>query len=51
VQGSLALCDRLAELTHEPDAASSELQRLCEHERLRVPAMVRKAVRDRDEAI
>ncbi|HVB43154.1 MAG TPA: hypothetical protein VNF47_10670 [Streptosporangiaceae bacterium] len=47
-----ALFDRLAALTQAPDAAFTELQRLCQDDdRLRVPPTVRNAARDRDEAI
>ena len=48
----LAFFDRLAELTRAPDAAFPELRALYEgDDRLRVPATVRNAVLNRDEAI
>lgn len=47
-----ALFDHLATLTQTPDTAFTELQRLCRtDERLRVPAAVHNAVRDREEVI
>jgi hypothetical protein len=47
-----ALFDRLAKLTQAPDAAHTELLRLCQtDERVRVPAIVRNAVRDREEPL
>jgi Transglutaminase-like superfamily len=45
------LFDRLAALTQEPDSSFAELRRLCQDERLRVPAAVRNAVRGREEPI
>lgn len=49
---TLALFDRLAALTHDPDAAYAEVRASYEgDERLRVPATVRNAVRDREEAV
>jgi hypothetical protein len=45
------LFDRLAELTLAPDGNRAELRRLYEDERLRVPATVRNAVRDREEPV
>jgi hypothetical protein len=45
------LFDRLAALTQEPDKAHAELGRLCQDERLRVPAKVRNHLRQREEAI
>jgi hypothetical protein len=46
-----ALFDRLAELTLAPDDNLAELRRLYEDERLRVPATVRSARRNRQEAL
>ncbi len=46
-----ALFDRLAALTREPDRGFAELRRLCDDNRLRVPPVVRNAVRQRDEPI
>jgi hypothetical protein len=47
-----ALFDRLATLTHAPGDSFAELLGLCRaDERLRVPATVRNAVRDRDEPL
>ncbi|MBO0787558.1 MAG: transglutaminase domain-containing protein [Actinobacteria bacterium] len=47
-----AFFDRLAVLTQDPDAASAELERLCEtDDRLRVPPVVRNEVRRRDEPL
>lgn len=52
IGGELAsLFDRLAALTQAPDASFTELRQLCEDERLAVPAAVRNAVRQRDEAL
>jgi len=49
---AIAFVDRLAELTHEPDAHHDELRRLCAGDaRLRVPATVFNAVRDRPEPV
>jgi hypothetical protein len=45
------LFDRLAELTLEPDDNHAELRRLYEDERLRVPATVRNAARNRQEPL
>jgi hypothetical protein len=46
------LFDRLATLTQTPDGSFTELIRLCQaDERLRVPAIVRNAVRGRDEPL
>jgi hypothetical protein len=51
-QGALVLLDRLAALTRTPDAACAELHALYEGDaRLRVPATVRNAVLNREEAI
>ncbi|MCS7484517.1 transglutaminase-like domain-containing protein [Umezawaea endophytica] len=46
-----ALFDRLAGLTLDPDANADELRELCQDERLGVPAVVRNAVRERDEPV
>ena len=46
-----ALFDRLAALTQTPDEAFAELRRLGQDDRLRVPSVVRNAVRAREEAI
>jgi hypothetical protein len=47
-----ALFDRLATLTQTPGDSFAELLRLCQaDERLRVPAIVRNAVRGRDESL
>jgi hypothetical protein len=44
--------DRVAALTHTPDAAFTELRALYEgDERLRVPATVRNALLNREEAV
>jgi hypothetical protein len=49
---SAAFLDRLAALTRAPDATFAELRALYEGDgRLRVPATVRNAVLNRDEAI
>jgi hypothetical protein len=45
------LFDRLAALTQTPDSAFAQLRELCQDDRLRVPPVVRNAVRQRDEAI
>ena len=51
-QDQLALFDRLAALTHAPDAAFAELRAPYEgDERLRVPATVRNAALNRQETI
>jgi hypothetical protein len=51
-QDQLALFDRLAALTHGPDAAFAELRALYEgDERLRVPPTVRNAALNRQETI
>lgn len=47
----IALFDRLAALTVDPDANVTELEALYQDERLRVPASVRNALRECDEAI
>jgi Transglutaminase-like superfamily len=48
----LALFDRLAELTADPDASFAQLRALqTEDDRLRVPPMVRNALRGRDEPV
>ena len=46
-----ALFDCLAALTQTPDSAFAQLRELCQDDRLRVPPVVRNAVRQRDEAI
>jgi Transglutaminase-like superfamily len=47
-----ALFDRLAALTREPDHGFAELRQLSDHDdRLRVPPVVRNAVRQRDEPV
>jgi hypothetical protein len=46
-----ALFDWLAELTLAPDDNHAELRRLYEDERLRVPATVRNALRNREEPL
>jgi hypothetical protein len=46
-----ALFDRRAALTQTPDSAFAQLRELCQDDRLRVPPVVRNAVRQRDEAI
>ena len=46
-----ALFDRLAVLTQSPDSSFAELQRLCQDSRLRVPAVVHNALRNRDEPL
>jgi hypothetical protein len=46
-----ALFDRLAEVTLAPDENAAELRRLYADERLRVPATVRNALRDRQEPV
>ena len=47
-----ALYDRLAALTHDPEADFAELRRLCrEDERIRVPSAVYNALHDRAEPI
>jgi len=46
-----ALFDRLAALTHTPDASAAQLRQLCEDDRLRVPSAVRNHLRDRDEVL
>jgi hypothetical protein len=47
-----AMFDRLAKLTQAPDASHTELLRLCQtDEGLRVPAIVRNALRDREEPL
>ncbi|MFB9236104.1 transglutaminase domain-containing protein [Plantactinospora siamensis] len=46
-----ALFDELARLTLDPDAHADELRRLMADDRLRVPARVRNALRDRDEPV
>jgi hypothetical protein len=46
-----ALFDRLAGVTLAPDENAAELRRLYADERLRVPATVRNAVRDRQEPV
>jgi hypothetical protein len=53
IDDELAACfDELAELTHEPDARFDELmERVRADERLRVPAAVHNAARDRDEIV
>ncbi|HEX6339574.1 transglutaminase domain-containing protein [Umezawaea sp.] len=50
-EDALALFDRLAELTLDPDARAAELRALCRDERLRLPAVVRNAVRGVDEPV
>jgi hypothetical protein len=45
------LFDRLAALTLTPDEAGTELRRLCEDDRLRVPPTVHNDVRGRDEPV
>jgi hypothetical protein len=47
----VTLFDRLARLTQAPDDSRAELQYLCADDRLRVPAVVYSAARDRPEAI
>jgi hypothetical protein len=48
----LALFDRLATLTRAPDAGFTELRGLCQgDDRLRVPAVVFNALRQRPEAV
>jgi len=46
-----ALFDQLAAHTLTPDAAFTELRQLRDDERLRVPPVVRNALRDRDEPV
>ena len=46
-----ALFDRLAALTQAPDESFAELQELGQDDWLRVPAAVRNAARDRQEAL
>jgi hypothetical protein len=47
----VALFDRLARLTQDPDDSHAELRELCRDDRLRVPPVVYSAARDRPEAI
>jgi hypothetical protein len=47
----LDLFDRLAALTQDPDGSFDELAKLYEDDRLRVPAAVRNAVRQRQEEL
>ena len=47
----VALFDRLAALTRDPDASQAELRELCDDDRLRVPPAVRNAARGRLEQV
>ncbi|MEO6715521.1 MAG: hypothetical protein ABIM89_19135 [Mycobacteriales bacterium] len=47
----VALFDRLAALTVDPDDNIAELEALCQDDRLRVPTSVRNAVRERHEPV
>lgn len=47
----MALFDELARLTRDPDGHAEELRRRYADDRLRVPAMVRNDLRDRDEPV
>jgi hypothetical protein len=47
----VALFDRLAAVTRDPENSTGELPRLADDERLRVPPSVHNALRNRDESI